>query len=335
MLQSSIGQDLLPFIYGIENDVAGVFASFQLGFSPILISGQVADPGIYNVAETTPVTSENVTYQAAGVSVSDSYSGTTLWDLLASAGGVATTTAKNDILSKYVIATGSDGYQAVFSLGEIDPMFGNQSVLVAYADSAGQLGPHASDGLARMVVPGDSAGGRYVSDLVSLQVQSLPEPGPGGAGGTSPQATLSGAVADPTIVTPETLSKLFSATTETATYLAGSASTTDSYTGVSLWNLIQSAGVLTDPAIKNDLLGFAVVATGSDGYRAVISLGEIAPSFGNQPDLVAYADTNGQLGPNGSDGALRLVVPGDHAGGRYVSNLVSLQVIDATVAHQV
>jgi hypothetical protein len=28
-------------------------------------------------------------------------------------------------------------------------------------------------------------------------------------------------------------------------------------------------------------------------------------------------------------GALRLIVPGDHAGGRYVSNLVSLQVIDA------
>jgi hypothetical protein len=76
------------------------------------------------------------------------------------------------------------------------------------------------------------------------------------------------------------------------------------YTGVSLWMLIQDAGLLTDPAIKNDLLGFAVVATGSDGYRAVISLGEIAPMFGNQPDLVAYSDTAGQLGPNGSDGAL-------------------------------
>jgi hypothetical protein len=66
----------------------------------------------------------------------------------------------------------------------------------------------------------------------------------------------------------------------------------------------------------------------------VISLGEIDPVFGNQPDLVAYADTAGQLGPGGSDGALRLVVPGDHAGGRYVSNLVSLQVIDATSMHQ-
>ena len=324
-------QDLLPFIYNIETGVSGLLDNFGYSFSPVLISGQVADPGIYNLPTTTPVTTESVTYTAAGVPVSDTYTGTTLWNLLADAGGVTTTTAKNDILSKYVIATGSDGYQAVFSLGEFDPIFGHQPVLVAYADTAGQLGPKGSDGLARVVVPGDIAGGRYVSDLVSLQVVSLPEPGPTGAGGISPQATLSGAVADPTIVTPATLAALNQCTTETATYLAGSTPTTDTYTGVSLWTLIQDAGLLTDPAIKNDLLGFAVVATGSDGYRAVISLGEIDPMFGHQLDLVAYAETKGQLGPGGSDGALRLVVPGDLAGGRYVSNLVSLQVIDTTL----
>jgi hypothetical protein len=333
MRHFSINQDLLPYIYSIETDVSRVLGDLGYFFSPVLISGQVADPGIYNLPTTTPVTTESVTYTAAGVPVSDTYTGTTLWNLLADAGGVTTTTAKNDILSKYVIATGSDGYQALFSLGEIDPMFGNQPVLIAYADTAGQLGPNGSDGLAHVVVPGDIAGGRYVSDLVSLQVVSLPEPGPTGAGGISPQATLSGAVADPTIVTPATLAALHQPTTETATYLAGSTSTTDIYTGVSLWTLIQDAGLLTDPTIKNDLLGFAVVATGSDGYRAVISLGEIDPAFGNQPDLVAYGDTAGQLGPGGSDGALRLVVPGDYAGGRYVSNLVSLQVIDATSMH--
>nr|WP_294543897.1 hypothetical protein [uncultured Rhodopila sp.] len=325
-------KDLLPYLYTVETNLAGILDDCGYQFAPVLIAGQVGDPGIYNLPSTTPVTTESVTYLASGVPVSDTYTGTTLWDLLNYAGGVTTTTAKNDILSKYVIATGSDGYQAVFSPGEIDPSFGNQPVLVAYSDTAGQLGPNGSDGLARVVVPGDIAGGRYVSDLVSLKVESLPEPGPGGAGGISPQATLSGAVADPTIVTPETLIALNQSTTETATYLAGGTPVTDTYTGVSLWTLIQDAGLLTDPAVKNDLLGFAVVATGSDGYRAIISLGEIAPNFGNQPDLVAYSDTGGQLGPGGADGALRLIVPGDAAGGRYVSNLVSLQVIDATAA---
>jgi hypothetical protein len=112
------------------------------------------------------------------------------------------------------------------------------------------LGPQGSDGLARMVVPGDLAGGRYVSDLVKLDVQSLPEPGPSGPGGISDQLALSGDIADPSIVTPDTLAALNQSTTETATYTSGSGQVTDTYTGVSLWNLIQDAGLLTDPSIK-------------------------------------------------------------------------------------
>src|SRR5262249_7399211 len=162
------------------------------------------------------------------------------------AGGVTVTNAKNDILSKFVVATGDDGYTAVFSMGEIDPKFGNQPVMVAYADIGGQLGPKGTDGLARMVVPGDQAGGRYVSDLVDIKVGSLPEPGPGGPGGFSSQATLSGEVAKGMIVTPETLAGLNQSTTETATYLSGAGLVTDQYTGVSLWTLIQDAGLLTD-----------------------------------------------------------------------------------------
>ena len=88
-------------------------------------------------------------------------------------------TIKNDVLRQYVEAIGSDGYAAIFSLGEIDPMFGDQDDLVAYSDTLGQLGPDGEDGFARMVVPGDSAGGRYVSNLVALKVftaEPVPEP---------------------------------------------------------------------------------------------------------------------------------------------------------------
>jgi hypothetical protein len=56
---------------------------------------------------------------------------------------------------------------------------------------------------------------------------------------------------------------------------------------------------------------------------------EIDPMFGGQPDLAAYADTDGQLS-DGPDGFARMVVPGDTAGGRYVSNLVALEVFTAT-----
>ena len=321
---------LLQRFYGFEEVLSGLLAPLGIQFSPVSVSGGVADPGLYNLPDLAPVTTEAVTYAAGGAPVSDTYAGITLRTLLDAAGGVPVTDAKNDILSKFVIATGADGYRAAFSLGEIDPKFGNQPVLVAVSDTAGQLGPAGSDGLARMVVPGDRAGGRYVSDLVDLRVGSLPEPPPPGPGGVSDQLTLSGQVADPATVTPVTLAALNQSTTETATFLSGAGPVTDTYTGVPLWTLLQDQGLLTDPAIKNDVLRFGVAATGSDGYRALISLGEIDPAFGNQPDLVAYADTGGQLGPGGSAGAMRLVVPGDQAGGRYVSNLTDLRVIDLT-----
>jgi hypothetical protein len=322
---------ILGRLYNAEVALARLFGHFHYEFAPVFLDGGIADPGFYNIPSVSPVTTEMVTYKAAGVPVTDTYTGPTLWNLLNTVdGGVNTTTAKNDILSKYVIATGSDGYTAVFSMGEIDPKFGNHSVLVATSDKAGQLGPYGADGLARVVAAGDVAGGRYVSDLYSLKVESLPEPGPTGPGGISPSATLSGAVADPTIITPAALSKLTSQiVTESATYLQGTTSVSDTYTGVSLWNLIQDAGLLTNPAIKNDVLNFVVVATGSDGYRALFSLGEIDPAFGNQAVIVAFQDQQGQLGTGGTSGALRVVVPGDVAGGRYVSNLTSLQVIDA------
>jgi hypothetical protein len=325
-----IGLNGLEKIYGLEVSFSDVLSHFGFSFAPVYVAGDVADPGFINIPDVTPVTTQAVTYQAAGVPVGDTYTGTTLWNLLNTAGGITTTDAKNDILSKYVIATGSDGYTSVYSLGEIDPQFGNQPIMIASSDIQGQLGPKGTDGLTRVVVPGDTAGGRYVSELVSLKVGSLPEPGPSGPGGVSTSAMLSGAVMDPMTITPETLSALNQSQTETATYMSGGGSVTDTYTGVSLWNLVQDAGLLTDPDVKNDLLNYVVVATGSDGYRAVFSMGEIDPAFGNQPDLVAYADQNGQLGPGGSAGAMRLVVPGDIAGGRYVSNLTSLQVVDVT-----
>jgi len=46
------------------------------------------------------------------------------------------------------------------------------------------------------------------------------------------------------------------------------------------------------------------------------------------PDLIAYLQDGAPLG---ADGFARVVVSGDNFGGRYVSNLVSLQVIDAVV----
>jgi hypothetical protein len=291
----------------------------------------VVTPGRYDLATLSvlPPTTQTVTYKAGGAPVTDTYTGTKLQTLVDTAGGFTPAPGvKNSFLRNYVVAVGSDGYQAVFAAGEFNPKFGNRPYMAAYADTGGQLGPGGPDGFARMVVPGDVAGGRYVSNLVTLHAGTAPSL-PGTGGGVSNQFALTGVLHPATYALADLM--LLPATTLTANYLAGGSPVTDTYTGISLWTLLSTAGLITDPAIKNDVLRKYVVAVGSDGYEAIFSLGEIDPAFGNQPDLVAYADTGGQLGPGGSDGFARMVVPGDIAGGRYVSNLVALAVFDASV----
>jgi hypothetical protein len=101
-----------------------------------------------------------------------SYIGADLWSLLNDAGLQADPARKNDLLSRYVLATGADGYKVVFALGELNPDFGRKGSTVAYADTAsGASAPlSAADGPFRVTAPGDIKGGRYVSNLVRLDV---------------------------------------------------------------------------------------------------------------------------------------------------------------------
>jgi hypothetical protein len=47
------------------------------------------------------------------------------------------------------------------------------------------------------------------------------------------------------------------------------------------------------------------LATSTDGYKAVISTGEMVPNFGNKPDLAAIKDIN--RGLPGADSVARLM----------------------------
>lgn len=137
------------------------------------VSGQVTNRTVFNLnkLEQFAPAQANVTYFAAGSVVTESFTGVLLWDLLNNSpvGGIVTDpTVKNDILHKVVIVTGTDCYQSVFGAGEFDPFFGGSQIMVAYATGGQSLG---SDGFARIVVPSDKAGGRFVSNIVSIEVR--------------------------------------------------------------------------------------------------------------------------------------------------------------------
>ncbi|MET3381061.1 Oxidoreductase molybdopterin binding domain-containing protein [Variovorax sp. YR634] len=102
----------------------------------------------------------------------------------------------------------------------------------------------------------------------------------------------------------------------------------NTYTGVSLWTLLNDAsvGLKPDTAVRNPVLSMYAVVVGSDGYRAVVSLAEIAPESGNRMALVAYS-LNGT--PLGRNGMARLVVAGDVKPGRSVARLAAIEVFAA------
>lgn len=151
-------------------------------------------------------------------------------------------------------------------------------------------------------------------------------------GGTSPQFQLNGQVGHPDTYTIDKLQAL-PHTQITVSFLTGNGPETHTYVGVPLQTLIQaSGGFITNPAVKNDVLRKYVVVSAADCYTVVLSEGEFDPKFGAKQVLVAYAtNDNPNQGPQplGDQGAARLVVPGDRAGGRYVSNITHIQVLSA------
>jgi hypothetical protein len=289
----------------------------------LTVTGAVTTPASYDAASLaalTPVT-QTVSFGSGSGSQTHTYTGARLWDVLSASAITTDPKVKNDILNRYVLATGTDGYKVVFSAGELSPDFGNRPDLVAYAASVGGVPTLlGSDGFARVTAPGDVKGGRYVSNLYNFDVRTSGSTQAGIPGaGTSAQFTVSGAVVHSFSFDLTALQRL-TPVTETVGGV--------SYTGVSFWDLLNStAGIVVDPLVKNDVLGKYVVATGSDGYKSVFSLGELNPGFGNQPDLIAYSADGASLGANGF---ARIVVPNDVKKGRWVSNLVSLEVFSAS-----
>ena len=302
--------------------LAGAHALAAGPSTSVVVSGAVDHPTSYTAAtlNALPQVTQTDTFASGTTPQTHTYTGPTIWNAVNAAGVQTTPGVKNDILDRYVLATGTDGYRVVYSMGELDPAFGNRADLVATQETiGGKTAPLTSDGFARTTAAGDVKGGRYVANLASLTVRASGSTAAGTGGGRSTQFSVTGAVVNGKSFDLAALQALPSIT-ET---VGGT-----TYVGVSLWDLLDTTtGIVTDPAVKNDVLDKYLVATGSDGYKALISMGEIDPAFGNQPDLIAY-EADGQM--LDSAGFARLVVPGDAKAGRYVSNLVNLQVFAAS-----
>ncbi len=98
-----------------------------------------------------------------------------------------------------------------------------------------------------------------------------------------------------------------------------------SFEGPLLWAVLDHMHAV-DPAKPGGQVRQTIVVTGRDGYTATIALGEIAPEFEDKQVILAERMDGKPLDH------LRVVVPGDHRGGRSVHDVARIAVIPAPPA---
>jgi hypothetical protein len=103
----------------------------------------------------------------------DTYEGVLLYDILVKAGWQFGHMPAGKGVSMCILATGKDGFQAVFSMGEIDPQLAGEKVIVADKLN-GQPLPDRYKPF-RIISPQDKKHARSIYSLVTVDVIRLPQ----------------------------------------------------------------------------------------------------------------------------------------------------------------
>jgi len=155
------------------NPVGGVNADHGMGMGkPAVPAGPLKIVFGNKSAEWTPATMAPLPHQTVTVfnehaKASQTYSGVLLIDLLKPLGLAEKPHGKDFRL--YLVAEGSDGYQVVYSLGEVTPDIHDGTVLVADAMDGKGLG---DSGPLQLVATGEKRPARWVRNLVAIRVKT-------------------------------------------------------------------------------------------------------------------------------------------------------------------
>lgn len=142
----------------------------QGGSSTLAVTGDVTMPLMLKAEDLAAMPREKASIpDQDGTEVE--YEGVALREILKRAGAPLGGQLRGKALASYVLAKAHDGYQVVFTLGEIDAAFGNEQIIVADKRDGkplfGYQGPY------RLVCPHDKAGARSVRMLETLEFVKL------------------------------------------------------------------------------------------------------------------------------------------------------------------
>jgi hypothetical protein len=123
-----------------------------------------------------------------------------------------------------------------------------------------------------------------------------------------------------TVFSPKAIAKLPRITVKAKTH-SGALAT---YEGVSLAEVLRSAGITLGKGLKGPLLANCLLVEASDGYRVVFSLAEVDPAW--TENVVLLADRKDGKPLDAKEGLFRLVAPRDKKQGRWVRQVIRISV---------
>lgn len=147
--------------------LAAVLAAGQDAAAPaVRVTGAVKQPLTLTAEDLLQMPRSTVKTHSNGMETV--YGGVRLHEILKKAGATLGTELRGKALSSYVLAHAQDGYQALFSLAELDPSFTESEVLLA--DTANGKPLFGAQGRFRLIAPKDRPGARSVRMLTQIEI---------------------------------------------------------------------------------------------------------------------------------------------------------------------
>ena len=137
----------------------------------IQVTGAVKEPLTLKAADLARLPRATVHAKNDGIDVV--YEGVWLHEVLKLAGVPLGTELRGKALASYLLAEAKDGYQVVFSLPELDPVFIDNQVLLA--DKADGKPLFGAQGPFRLVASKEKRGARSVRMLTKIEIVKLRE----------------------------------------------------------------------------------------------------------------------------------------------------------------
>ena len=138
---------------------------------------------------------------------------------------------------------------------------------------------------------------------------------------TKPFFTVEGEVIKPLKLTLEDLLQL----KQTEVKAKGKNGEEHTFTGVRLFDILDSAGVTLGKELRGKNLAKYVLIKAADGFEVIFTLPEIDPEYTDQTILLAYL-VDGKPLPKG-EGPFRIVAPNDKRQARWIRELNTIKVV--------